>query len=811
MSQTVLPFILSSLKLYQGRALILVCLGAVAVVDIGCALQAHPGQRKVSPPARHSAVLIAYGLGPRSDVMAYGANLPDGARTEVFANSVSGRKDEMMFRGRVVEPRKTWMLVSAGAVSSAASDSQAEYWRQGQYQVETSVEEKAIDSRGRVIVGPEDKINLQVKLGPARFWPVRRDSYVVSLYSIPESTTSISRKSRNSTDGFRTLMTTQTSSSRFEASSSQLKAAYTEQLSSPTNYNIQNTEFRALLGVRSPSLGDRKSHQEAEGFILEDWSLPTPFGTKGHMRIVRTSSVNRPLPAVIYFCGHFNGGIRHPDVSRFLLETAKNGYVAAAVDLLGYGYRQGPESAHVLASYLTLMGRPAIQPFLEEAEAALETMLASPFVKPEQITVTGISMGGAIAMLLAALRPDIKGVVSMGGTADFEAFARPIGSDSEQHFIGFQAMGGFAGLTRMISPRPLSLIFPKDDVDHGKESNRGVVTAGVQAYSDISENFRSFIGSGKHEQSADSRRDLIQEINHQNKKVDFVQYTGAWLPAVEPRYQEFTGLRTRISQLLRKATMKREARKKKNYASPKFSTKNLGTSGPKQTEIELTLDNDLASTLAWRFEVNEPIERVLLIEDSGRLASGFAPLMQACGFDVTVLQLPTFGTSGSSHQAWHRKLLSLLSVSVNKSLASSWVKHLSAAVHAFGDFDRILTFGPESGALVLLAHAKGALTNPDLVMADAPQTLKFRFEKGYAPYWTSFSPGILQEFDFDEVVNELRSQGKISVISGGEGLGLSKTSNRHPVINRAQAIQILLEKHDLLQCMRPLPVVQVRQ
>ena len=110
-----------------------------------------------------------------------------------------------------------------------------------------------------------------------------------------------------------------------------------------------------------------------------------------------------------------------------------------------------------------------------------------------------------------------------------------------------------------------------------------------------------------------------------------------------------------------------------------------------------------------------------------------------------------------------------------------------------------------------LAYAKGALINPKLVMADAPQTLRFRFEKGYAPYWTSLSPGILKEFDFDEVVNELRSQDRISIVSGGEGLGLPKTSHQHPVINRAKAIQILLEEHDLLQCIRPLPVVQVRQ
>ncbi|MEE2902683.1 MAG: dienelactone hydrolase family protein [Myxococcota bacterium] len=811
MSQTVLSFIFSSQKLYRRRTPILVSLGVLCVFEAGCALQAHQGYRKAAPVAGRSAVLMAHGLGPRSDLLAYGANLPDGARAEVFTNSVSNRKDEFIFRGRVVDPRKTWMLVSAGAISSASSDSQAEYWRQGQYQVETSVEEKAVDSRGRVIVGPQDILNLQVKLGPARFWPVRRDSYVVSLYSIPEGTTPISKTSTNSTHGFRRMTTTSTNSGRFEASSAQLKAAYNQQFSLAGNSEIQDAEFRALLGVNSPKLGFRKSNQESGGFIIEDWSLPTPFGTEGHMRIVRTSSVNTPLPAVIYFCGHFNGGIRHPDVSRFLLETAKNGYVAAAVDLLGYGYRQGPESAHVLASYLTLLGRPAIRPFLEEAEAALETMLRLPFVKPEQITVTGISMGGTIAMLLAALRSEIKGVVSMGGTADFEAFARPIGSDSEQHFIGFQAMGGFAGLTHMISPRPLSLIFPKDDGDHGKESNRGVVTAGEQAYSDTPEKFRSFVGLGKHEQSADSRRDIIQEINHQNYKSDFVEYAGKWLPAVEPRYREFTGLKTQISRMFKMATTKRKPSKDNVYVPPKFSTKVSGMSGPQQTEVVLTLEDELASTLAWRFAVNKPVERVLLIEDSGRLASGFAPLMQACGFDVTVLQLPTFGTSGSDHQAWHRKLLSLLSVSVNKSLASSWVSHLSAAVLAFGEFDRILTFGPESGALALLAYAEGALVNPNLVMADAPQTLKFRFEKGYAPYWTSLSPGILQELDFDDVVNEVRSQGRISIVSGGEGLGLPETSNRHPVINRAKAIQILLEKHDLLQCIRPLPVVQVRQ
>ena len=785
-------------------ASILVCFG------LGCARQMQPQQLRRFSVTKESAVLIAHDLGPNNEVLAYGANVDDGVKVEISSGLVAGRGEKFLFSSRIIQPNAAWSLVSVGAVSSATDDPVSEYWRQGQYKIEPAVAQSNFRVDGQAHVGPNQELNLRVNLGLARLWPVRRDSLVVSL-----------RKSRAvALDGtytstgiprFRPWKGFETQNTTFETSSAQLSNSSRSRDHSTATVSEQRTKLRALTGVAAPRSGFLKRRQNSAGFVIEDWALPTSFGTEGHMRTVRTATAPEPRPALIYFCGHFNGGVRHPAVNRFLLEAARNGYVASAVDLLGYGYRQGPESAHVLAAYLTLLGKSAIQPFIEEAESALETMRKLPSVVPERISVTGISMGGSIAMLLTALRPDIQGVVAMGGTADFEAFARPIGSDSEQHFRGFQEMGGFSSLPKMIAPRPMSLIFPKGDEEHGEHSNKGVVNAAKAAYVDVPANFHSFVGDGKHEQSKASRRDLLQEVNRHNSILEYRTYDATWLPSVEPRYVQYEGLRTQISRLMNKRSRIRKMTPQNSYSSSEVTKRVLTEPGDQPIEVQLTFKGEAASALAWRFPVEQPYEKVMILEDSGAPAAGFAPLMQACGFDVTVLQLPTFGTSASTHQAWHRKLLSLLSVSLNQDMASSWVHQLSAALKALGSFESILTFGPESGALAMLAYSEGALSKERLVMADAPQSLNARFKAGYAPYWTSYVPGLLQRFDFDQIASELASKNLITVVSGGSGLGLGEFPVRHPIINRATAIEVLLEKYDLLHCIRPLPVLKVRQ
>lgn len=568
----------------------------------------------------------------------------------------------------------------------------------------------------------------------------------------------------------------------------------------------RRAELRDILEIGDPQPGWLLTRDDVVHLLVEDYALPTPSGTRGAMRIVRTKTLQTPAPAVLYLCGHFPAGVRHPDVQRFLREAARAGFVAGAVDLLGQGYRLGPEAAHVTSAFLTLAGRSAIRPLVEEAEAGLATLLDHAAVDPTRVGVTGISMGGTLALIVGALSERVSAVTVMAATPDFEAYARPIGSDAEQHSWRFAARGGLAALPELVAPRPLRILFAQHDGDHGASSSEGVVAAARSAYGD-SQALSVKQGRGLHNQEALARSDLIAEL-----QVDLrsVTSTGApadaWLPPVPTTVDEFVGYRTLAQRALQTLGQVDGATYDRLVTTPfAGEPRLLGQTGSASELVSLPGGDDGVRTTMWRLR-RAGAPRVFMLDDGGRGGAAFAPLLHRCGFEVVVSEPRTFGTAASWNEAWHRKLLSLASVSADAPLAIELVRDVITAVRAAGPIDVLMANGPDAGALALMVASTGALDGAHVVLGDAPSPLRHRLAHDRAPYWSVLLPGLLAQTDLDRIAGRLSARGDLTVASGGEGLVEGGAPAEDPARGRALAAQVLLRRYAVESCMVELPV-----
>jgi len=117
---------------------------------------------------------------------------------------------------------------------------------------------------------------------------------------------------------------------------------------------------------------------------FEDVYLTTPDGVKLHAWHIYHPEA-RLWPTVLYFQGNAaNMGFCLPNIAQFYLGLKLNVFV---LSYRGYGESQGAPSEEGLVS---------------DAETAMEYLLSSPRVHPQKIIVFGRSLGGAVALSLAA-------------------------------------------------------------------------------------------------------------------------------------------------------------------------------------------------------------------------------------------------------------------------------------------------------------------------------------------------------------------------------------------------------------------------
>lgn len=137
------------------------------------------------------------------------------------------------------------------------------------------------------------------------------------------------------------------------------------------------------------------------------------------------------------------------------LALARAGAVVLCPDMPGFGARQGPESA--LAKAALWRGRTLIGDMVADLEDALAVLFACEGVDPMRIAVCGISMGGTLAYLTAALQPGIAACAQMAVFADIGPLVETGAHDLHGPYMtlpGLLSLGDLGDLAGLVAPRP---------------------------------------------------------------------------------------------------------------------------------------------------------------------------------------------------------------------------------------------------------------------------------------------------------------------------------------------------------------------
>jgi pimeloyl-ACP methyl ester carboxylesterase len=176
-----------------------------------------------------------------------------------------------------------------------------------------------------------------------------------------------------------------------------------------------------------------------------------------------------------------------------ILALVKAGYAVLAYDQCGFGSRMseiGP--FYDRYPHWSQMGR-----LVEDVRAAIDALGQDSLVDPRRIYLFGYSLGGNVALHVAALDPRVKGVVSISGFTPWRTDTADKGTGGIARysiergimprlgfFIGQEAKipYDYPELIGMIAPRPALVVEPQLDRDGTPADVRAAVDAAKKIY-----------------------------------------------------------------------------------------------------------------------------------------------------------------------------------------------------------------------------------------------------------------------------------------------------------------------------------------
>lgn len=237
--------------------------------------------------------------------------------------------------------------------------------------------------------------------------------------------------------------------------------------------------LRALVSLRPVPLSDVESRDvDVSGASYRLTRLTYPSPSSGD-RIVayrllpraRSSADGRPA-VVLAIPGTGAGAVdgllgRKSDYQRAAaVELARRGYAVYVPESAGIGERafdagwlekRGYHSQHVLGMYGLWSGETLAGIFLSDLQATLKVIEADPEVDGRRIATFGISRGGTLAMLTAALSPSVRGAVVASGLRDSDEY---VATYFDHVLIPGQGRYFFdSDIAGTIAPRPLLVTY----------------------------------------------------------------------------------------------------------------------------------------------------------------------------------------------------------------------------------------------------------------------------------------------------------------------------------------------------------------
>lgn len=148
---------------------------------------------------------------------------------------------------------------------------------------------------------------------------------------------------------------------------------------------------------------------------------------------------------------------------------AEQGYVVLAPDLRGFGERRpgypGPRTDYCPRNYMaaTLLGTTVVALHLCDLEAALDVLQSLDFVDGEKLGCAGLSLGGRMAMMIAAVDRRIQIAVPSGCLNLFQERYQALRQCGAQLIPGLLRYGDTPEIFSLIAPRPMVIEWGLND------------------------------------------------------------------------------------------------------------------------------------------------------------------------------------------------------------------------------------------------------------------------------------------------------------------------------------------------------------
>ena len=190
-----------------------------------------------------------------------------------------------------------------------------------------------------------------------------------------------------------------------------------------------------------------------------------------------------PHPAVVFWHGHTFGGFHSsagiPPYSRATnshhagaAALAEAGFIVLAPNIRTFGAGGGIEAHRHYERIMGLAGASALGAFVSDGHRAVDVLHSLPEVDLSRIGVTGLSLGGLLTLLTAALDERIAAAAPQG----FFGSYRESLLDSQGCGCLFAGALGLdldvADIAALIAPRPLRIVAGERDAEFPIESQR---------------------------------------------------------------------------------------------------------------------------------------------------------------------------------------------------------------------------------------------------------------------------------------------------------------------------------------------------
>jgi hypothetical protein len=191
--------------------------------------------------------------------------------------------------------------------------------------------------------------------------------------------------------------------------------------------------------------------------------LPGSDGLRLPAYVMVPAEIREPLPALLVYPGtgtiRQTAGLERSARSASALALAQAGYVTITVEQRGYGELAGADH-NTLDNVARLIGRSWLGMAIEDGLRALDYLQGRPDVKPDHLGITGLGLGGGLALYTAALDERVRALV----VENFLGGERDPGILMGQccHFVpGLRRYAELSDVARLVVPRPALYAYPK--------------------------------------------------------------------------------------------------------------------------------------------------------------------------------------------------------------------------------------------------------------------------------------------------------------------------------------------------------------